>query len=717
MTLQEKEKAYNRIIGSLDCGELKDAFDAMQSLIAGSREPAFSDTLQELQDTYRYMLRYRSEGIKDPMQEQIYRRVWTSAYALADSIRHRVLAAESPLAFFSMRRSLSVGWQTTFRELHLRISDCVVAGRTADYDAALAMLFNRVWVSGLLTSEESSEIRDILFDKDLPFAAGCQVVSALMLGLQETFDTEKLTLLFDAAEMENEEVRIRAVIAILLTLYVYRKRTALYPQITDRLDALAEKPGFTRMLRTITLRFILARETEKITHRLQTEFLPEMMKMNTDMRNKIMMSDIAVELTAADMNPEWERLFEDHALGKLMEEFGEMQQEGADVMHSTFVHLKSFPFFRETGNWFLPFTPQHSSFGCDDMQLPAEMETSPLFCNSDKYSLCFCLLSLPEENRRVIAEQLTSRTAGMKEQDIKDVLGREDREEAVAGMYIRDLYRFFKLYPRHLDFDDVFALPLDFHNLSILRPYFSDEESLRSIAEYYLRKNHFGDALTVFLQLAETGCKDDDVLLQKIGYCKEMGGDVKGALEAYLHADLLNPKSKWVMRRIAGCHRAMKKPEEALKYYRRCEQLSPDDLSVTIAIGHCFLEMRDYAEALKCFYKADYMDGSPKVWRPIAWCSFLIGKYDQSRGYYKKILSSKPNAQDLLNAGHTEWALQNIKGATGFYRRAVEMSDGDFHKFREEFCRDIPDLIAAGIEEGEIPLMLDQLRYSISDSL
>ena len=83
MTLQEKEKAYNRIIGSLDCGELKDAFDAMQSLIAGSREPAFSDTLQELQDTYRYMLRYRGEGIKDPMQEQIYRRVWTSAYALA----------------------------------------------------------------------------------------------------------------------------------------------------------------------------------------------------------------------------------------------------------------------------------------------------------------------------------------------------------------------------------------------------------------------------------------------------------------------------------------------------------------------------------------------------------------------------------------------------------------------------------------------------------
>lgn len=717
MTLQEKEKAYNRIIGSLDCGELKDAFDAMQSLIAGSREPSFSDALQELQDTYRYMLRYRGEGIKDPMQEQIYRRVWTSAYALADSIRHKVLAAESPLMFYGMRRNMSVGHEATFRELHRLLFSHAMAGRRADYDAALVTLFNRVWVSGLLTSEESSEIRDILSDGGLPFAVGCQVVSALMLGLQAAFDMEKLTLLFDAAEAKDDEVRIRAVIAILLTLYVYRRRTALYPQITDRLDALAEKPGFTRMLRTVTLRFILARETEKIARRLQTEFLPEMMKLNTNLKNKIAGNDTTAELTEADMNPEWERLFGDPALGKMMEEFGEMQQEGADVMHSTFIHLKSFPFFREAANWFLPFTPRHSSFGEGGIVIPGAIEISPVFCNSDKYSLCFSLMSLPEESRRVIAEHITNQTAGMKEQDIKDVLGRQDNVETVAGMYIRDLYRFFKLYPRHLDFSDVFALPLDFHNLSLLRPYISDKESLRSIAEYYLHKNHFGDALAVFLRLAEMGGEDDDVLLQKIGYCKEMGGDRKGALEAYLRADLLCQGSKWVLRRIAGCYRAMKEPEEALKYYRRCEQLSPDDLTVTTAIGHCLLEMRDYAEALKCFYKVDYMDGSPKAWRPIAWCSFLTGKYDQARSYYKKILSGKPEMQDLLNAGHTEWALQNIKGATGFYLKAVKAADGDFHKFREEFCRDIPDLVAAGIEEGEIPLMMDQLRYSLSDLL
>lgn len=96
---------------------------------------------------------------------------------------------------------------------------------------------------------------------------------------------------------------------------------------------------------------------------------------------------------------------------------------------------------------------------------------------------------------------------------------------------------------------------------------------------------------------------------------------------------------------------------------------------------------------------------------------FLTGKYDQARNYYKKILSNQPNTQDLLNAGHTEWALQNIKGAIEFYRQAVEKENRDFYKFQEEFNQDIPDLIVAGIEDTEISLMMDQLRYVLSDSL
>jgi len=722
MTLQEINKAYNRIIGSLDSKELKNAFDSIQSLISGSREISFQDKLNELQDTYKYMLRYRIEGAKDPMQEQIYNRIQTSSYELADRIRNKALAIESPLAFYSRRRSLQVQPNVTFENLHLQLSKHYATGNRAEYDAMLIVLFNKIWVSDPFTIEEAAVIKNILFDNELPFTAGCQIVSALMLGLQAAFDPEKLMLLFDAANHENEEIKVRALISILLTLYVYRKRTALYPQITNRLDALSETPGFTKAIRTITLRFILARETEKITRKLQNEIIPEMMKLSPKISNKINLKDITPEQLGEEMNPEWENIFADSSLGKKMEEFSELQQEGADVMHSTFVHLKSFPFFRELSNWLLPFTTEHSSFGDRFNQNNGEklmldsMTLAAFMCNSDKYSLYFSMMQLPEEAKKMMMNQFDSQATEMIQQNKEELISKRGKQEAITGQYIQDLYRFFKIYPGHLDFNDIFTMPLDFHNLSILRPYISDEESLSSIAEFYLRKNYFSDALTIFNQLAETN-QDSDILFQKIGYCKQMNDDLQGALDAYLRADLLNPGSKWVIRRIAGCYRSLKEPEEALKYYRRYEKLNPDNLSITISIGHCYLELRNYSEALKCFYKVDYLDGNNKAWRPIAWCSFLTGKYDQARNYYKKILSNQPNTQDLLNAGHTEWALQNIKGAIEFYRQAVEKENRDFYKFQEEFNQDIPDLIVAGIEDTEISLMMDQLRYVLSDSL
>ncbi len=722
MTLQEINKAYNRIIGSLDSKELKNAFDSIQALISGSRELSFQDKLNELQDTYKYMLRYRIEGAKDPMQEQIYNKIQTSSYELADRIRHKALAVESPLAFYSRRRSLKVQPNVTFENLHLQLSKHYATGNNAEYDAILMVLFNKIWVSDPFTVEEAFVIKNILFDNELPFTTGCQIVSSLMLGLQAAFDLEKLMLLFDAAGHENEEIKVRALISILLTLYVYRKRTALYPQIINRLDALSETPGFTKAIRTITLRFILARETEKITRKLQNEIIPEMMKLSPKISNKINLKDITPEQLGEEMNPEWENIFADSSLGKKMEEFSELQQEGADVMHSTFVHLKSFPFFRELSNWLLPFTTEHSSFGDrfnqnnGEKQMLDSMTLAAFMCNSDKYSLYFSMMQLPEEAKKMMMNQFGSQASEMIQQNKEELISKRGKLETITGQYIQDLYRFFKIYPGHLDFNDIFTMPLDFHNLSILRPYISDEESLSSIAEYYLRKNYFSDALTIFNQLAETN-QESDILFQKIGYCKQMNDDLQGALEAYLRADLLNPGSKWVIRRIAGCYRSLKEPEEALKYYRRYEKLNPDNLSITISIGHCYLELRNYSEALKCFYKVDYLDSNNKAWRPIAWCSFLTGKYDQARNYYKKILANQPNTQDLLNAGHTEWALQNIKGAIEFYRQAVEKENGDFYKFQEEFNQDIPDLIVAGIEDTEISLMIDQLRYVLSDSL
>jgi tetratricopeptide (TPR) repeat protein len=321
-------------------------------------------------------------------------------------------------------------------------------------------------------------------------------------------------------------------------------------------------------------------------------------------------------------------------------------------------------------------------------------------------------MQFADDSRSSMFEHFSHQASEMMEQSSGNITTGRQKAEAIAGRYIQDLYRFFKLYPSRQDFEDIFIWPLDFHNLSILQPYLSDEESLTTIAEYYLGKNYFDDALNIYLSLSGTQ-KENEILFQKIGYCRQMGGDMEGALRSYLHADLLNAGSKWLVRRIAGCYRSMKQPSKALEYYRRYDELSPGNLSVQMGIGHCLLEMKEYDEALKYYFKVDYLDTkSHKAWRPIAWCSFLTGRYDQARNYYSKIIAEdQPSMHDLLNAGHTEWVLENDKKAVDFYAQAIGMEKGSFYKFREQFVRDIPDLVAVGISEIEVSLMLDQLRY------
>ncbi|OAV69983.1 putative O-linked N-acetylglucosamine transferase, SPINDLY family [Bacteroidales bacterium Barb4] len=715
MTIKEINKTCEHITDLLDNRALKGAFDALQGLIAGCMVYGeFQERLDGLQDTYRYLLRYRTDGVSDPQQEVIYHGLLTATYELSDIVKRRVKRTDSSTMPYQFRGVTKI--EPDYEDLYKRIRSFTEnTGNRVRYEAAVNDFFRRLWLSGLLTAGEAAVIRAVIADRTLHPSVGCQTVSGLFVGLQEAFDREKMNLLFDAALSDEAEVRVRAFVCIMVILYMYRKRVSLYPQVVARLEALADSdPDFTSLLLDITLRFILSRETEKITRRMQEELIPEMIKRGVKPGFNVLREDTP-EQAEKGMNPEWNTFSMDSELGKKMAEFGELQQEGADVMHSTFCHLKSFSFFGDIGNWFLPFMPEHSALRpvVEDEVLsatPDRMAAAFFLCNSDKYSLLFSMKQMPAPARRVMAQQFGSEALDMLHQQKAGLNTRREKADIIARLYIQDLYRFYKLRPARNGLNDIFALTLDFHNLPLLRPYISDADSLRMLAEYYLHREYYADALSLFRQLAEND-RENDILYQKTGFCLQRQDDLQGALEAYLHADLLNTQSQWVTRRIGDCYRSLKQPEKALPYYRRCETLSPDNLSVQMSLGHCCLETKNYEEALKYYFKVDYLDtkGS-RAWRPAAWCSFLTGRYEQSLGYYRKIIAGTPAMQDYLNAGHAEWALQHIREALAYYRQSAETA-GDFAKFRRQFERDIPALLLAGINEEEIPLMLDQLGY------
>lgn len=198
---------------------------------------------------------------------------------------------------------------------------------------------------------------------------------------------------------------------------------------------------------------------------------------------------------------------------------------------------------------------------------------------------------------------------------------------------------------------------------------------------------------------------------QKMGFCKQMMGDIKGALDDYLHADLIEDNNTWLLNRIAHCYRVLKVPDTALQYYRRLEQFRPDDLNVQLNIGHCYLELKQYDEALNYYFKVELLNSNnTRAWRSIAWCAFLSNKFDVAQTYYTRILENKPNAHDYLNAGHVELCLNNNNKAVEFYKHSQNAA-GSLEAFYSMLEDDTEVLKEAEVDTKILPIIVDKMLY------
>ena len=92
---------------------------------------------------------------------------------------------------------------------------------------------------------------------------------------------------------------------------------------------------------------------------------------------------------------------------------------------------------------------------------------------------------------------------------------------------------------------------------------------------------------------------------------------------------------------------------------------------------------------------------------------FFGGKKEQARRYYEKILNNKPTSIDYMNAGHIEFVLKNLNKTVELYRKSIENDKGNKESFLNNFKQDIKYLIQAGISANDIPLLIDQLMYSL----
>ena len=730
---QEMKSYFSKILESLDQKRLKQSFEILTFLLANLSNWQLKEKYNELEDNYKMMLHYLMNGVKDPQQEKVYHDLFRSIYQVADQTILENKTTYSWSYIYDVRRALMNSPSETSNQLvgamndltgKITLNDLLDEGEEKntnlqsiekEREMIEGRVFRRIWISNLWSADEEKIWSDVLRSELYQNTVLSLIVSAVILSLEELFDERKINLLLEATENPNEEIRQRALTGVLLFLRRYDKRLYLYPNISSRLQYLSDNKRFINDVRHIILQFILSRETEKITRIMKEEIIPGMMKINPLLNKKIRMDDLFGETGIDDKNPEWQNLIEESGLGDRLQEFTELQLEGADVMHSSFLHLKNFPFFNEIQHWFSLFVPPVKSEINNELDGFAKllMESS-LLCNSDKYSFYYSITQMPETYRKMMSGQFSAESSAIKEMMKEELPGSESgKVHPIARQFIQDLYRFYKLFPRRQNIEDIFAVKPEFYQVPSIFCFISDSESLTMIGEYYFHRNYFEEAADIFNTLLQKDT-NNETLLQKKGYCLQMMGKLEEALDSYLKAELLNSNNSWTIKKLAYCYRALKQPQEALSYYRKAEQLNPDNLSIQLNIGHCYLELKNYTEALKHYFKVEYLtNNKEKAWRPIAWCSFLNGKYEQALDYFQKIIDSNPNAIDYLNAGHTCLAIGNNKEALELYKSAVNKSGNSFEKFEESFVADVPDLLNAGVKADDIPIILDSLAYGI----
>ncbi len=740
MTNKERNNQYIEICNHLADRRLKPAFDLLEKIITENGLGLFYDEWRELDQTYHFMLQYTVEGIQDPERQKVYRKLIDSSYELADKVNEAVRIKYASSIEYEKKRVFKGQLVNNFDSFLSELESFYLIDELKDEAASdpaankeqsadeqkhhqqMLRLFYHLWFQDRLTAKETQFLGKFFASPSLLGSYKSFIVTALTLSLQRYFDDKKFSLLFDAYEMDDVAVSQRALVSLLLTLYQYDSRMPYYAEITGRLKIMNEDPEFKRNLERVIIQLIRSKETEKLQQRIREELLPEMIKISPNLKDKINLDSLMEEGLSEDKNPEWQDIFKDSpGLMDKMQEFSELQMEGADVFMGSFAMLKSFPFFGEIANWFIPFFTQNPELN-KNLDLSDELTKSfvetiglaPVLCNSDKYSFCLSMQNIPKENRKFMLQGLQAEMDQFQEIEQDEELTDPGKKAGfISNQYIQDLYRFYKLHPRRTDFEDLFQWRFDFQNKTTLGAILKEDHVVvRNIAEYYFSKNYFEEAIGVFEYLL--AIEKEGELYQKIAFCYQKLGHFEKALEAYRKAELYDLNRLWNLRKIALCYRNLKQPAKALEYYRAAEALDADDLTNHLNIGHCLLELDLFDDALKYYFKVEYLKpGNKKVWRPIGWCSFLTGKKEQAENYFLKLVDDEPNQHDLMNMGHVQWSLGNRKAALDYYMKSISKTGFSETEFMAIFDDDLPLLLEQGIDKDDVPIMLDQLRYFV----
>lgn len=719
-----------RLDSLLTQGRISSALDLLDNAVnANSALRPLASEAERLRQSYGYMSEYALRSLPDPGLPEAYASLRDQIRELGLKFTRIELTAEAPTLYFNTLRYELTQTGTSIRSLieeYTRMADrlaLVVLAENVEHasreltqrmESAEKRIFNRVWVTFPLSTDDVAAISEAMQSETVPAHFKPLLTAAVAMGLREYFDERRLLLLMDAAASERADVAIGALTMLLPILWQYRSRRSS-KKVGDRLAALTETRNWEQRVKTVTMEFIRARDTERLTRKFDEELLPKMMNLRPEIEK---LKNLNINPEEIEENPAWAEMLDESGLTERLRELHDMQEDGGDIMMATFGKLKSFAFFNDIANWFMPFHADHSAVTGREAEvspLGSFMESMPMFCDNDKYSVMISLSQMPEDQRKMMASQLEAQADQMNELRLSSLTHRRIDEKELAKNSVRNLYRFYKMFRRKGEFADPFASDMNLPTLSPIEHIFDDPDELSLIGEFYFKRRYWADAFEIFDRLSYRTAPYYQ-LFQKMGYCKQMTGDFKEAIRLYEEAELLNADSDWAYRSIATCYCRLGEWAKAAEYFRPVAKSNPDDAYIAFTAGYAMMKAGEFEEALEHLFRAEFLGTrAEQTLRAIVLCCLRSGDIERGRKYSDMRLAASPNATDFIHAGHLDLIENRLDRAVEHYAQAIAALDFDFDKFQLRFASDSTQIEAfrkIPLEIGTIVLDHAETRAS-----
>lgn len=729
MKLAEIQKFKNTTGRKIREGNLISGIRDMRSFSESAPNWELNTRLYALENNYRAMLTYMGQGVADPDRERVYRDMISQALDILDAMVRNAFIQENPSLYYSTVRTLSAqpsltlgkllrDYHRELRRLDEDFDSLTSPRRRANAEAIERDIFNRLWSLYPFTPQEISDLAPV-FDAEnaavYPQAARLLFVSAITLGLLDFYDENRLVwLLTTYLQSPEEDVSLRALTGALIALFRFRSRP-IGQKAANALATAAESKNWNSDFFTVASELMRTCSTDAISQMMKNDIIPGLEKLAPEINRKIGEGDLNPEELMEGMNPEWSENAEKSGLFSSIRELSEIQYEGGDVYMSSFGHLKNFPFFNELANWFRPFDIENSDvaeiIGVTS-SFSSMIEKMPMLCDNDKYSMALSMSMAPGFQRNKMEGHLErNRDTVLQHLDEFKQMQEPKRRRNSINNYVKNLYRFFKLFRRKGEFFDFFAKVPDLLSVEALQPLVTNEDMLGALAEFYFSQKYWEPASRA-LKLLDKISLPDGPRAQKIGYALEHIGDLDGAIAAYEEAEILDGGSLWTLRRLADVLSRKGRHQRALTYYERLEELAPDDPNLAYRHAVALAASDKPVEAEAAFHKAQYlMPDSVRPLRGLAWVQLLNGKAAQAAETLEKVFAIDPIPEDYLNAGHAARALGNIKAALNFYVLYMgEKNDENLLKLEKAINADSEKLQNAGINPSLNKLIIEFLK-------